>query len=92
MISRRRDGGPITDVRKEGKKRRLTNSVRFSQSWVTMAGSTVGPAKAGSIGISCAPFRCGVSRSAEWSLWLIGSVGNARPRILPSREAAVHAA
>jgi len=57
MIPRRRGGGPITDFWEEERKKRLTNGDRFAPSWVTMAGSSVGPAKAGSIGISCVPFR-----------------------------------
>ena len=65
MIFRRRDGGPITDARRGGKERRRTAAVCLSQSWVSIAGLTIGPDKAGSIGISCAPFRWGVSRSAE---------------------------
>ena len=65
MISRRRDGEPITDIEGMDGEKGRTSSVLFGSSWVTMAGSTTGPAKAGSIGISCAPFRWGVSRSAE---------------------------
>ena len=57
MISRRRDGEPITDIGEEEEKKGRTNADWFASPWVTMAGSTVGPTKAGSIGICCAPFR-----------------------------------
>ena len=65
MISRRRGGGPITDFWEGETEEGLTNIGRRAPSWAAMVGSTVGPARAGSIGISCAPFRWGVSRSAE---------------------------